>query len=59
MNKKRKVINLLNKNIYASSKEAERKTGIKHIREVCSGKRYSAGGFAWAWLDDFQDGPSL
>lgn len=41
--------------IYPSSKEAWRKTNIKHshIREVCQGmpKHKTAGGFKWRWAD--------
>lgn len=36
--------------IYASASEATRQTGIKHIDEVCSGKRESAGGMWWEWV---------
>ena len=36
--------------IYASASEATRQTGIKHIDEVCSGKRKSAGGMWWEWV---------
>lgn len=35
---------------YPSTKEAQRQTGIKHIDEVCSHKRLSAGGMAWEYI---------
>ena len=35
---------------YESASEAERQTGIRHIDEVCSGKRQSAGGFWWEYV---------
>ena len=34
---------------YKSITEAERRTGVKHISCVCSGKRKSAGGFVWKY----------
>lgn len=37
--------------IYESAIEAERQTGIQHISEVCSGKRESAGGMWWEYLE--------
>ena len=36
--------------IYESASEATRQTGIKHIDEVCAGKRESAGGMWWEWV---------
>ena len=36
---------------YESAIEAERQTGIQHISEVCSGKRESAGGMWWEYLE--------
>lgn len=39
-------------NIYRSTREAERQTGIPHqnIAECCKGKRKSAGGYKWEYL---------
>lgn len=36
--------------IYESASEARRLTGIKHIDEVCSGARQSAGGMWWRYI---------
>ncbi len=38
---------------YASLKAAERVTGVprNHIRDVCLGRRYFAGGFVWRFQD--------
>ena len=39
--------------IFESTREAENKTGIKHqnIGGVCCGKRKSAGGYHWTYVD--------
>lgn len=34
---------------YFGAREAERQTGIRHISEVCNGKRATAGGFVWKY----------
>lgn len=49
----RKVIDLTTGNIYASIKEASRKTKINpnHIGEVCQGKRNSAGKRYWKYVE--------
>lgn len=39
-------------NIYSSTAEARQKTGIYHIKEVCDGKRNSAGGYNWKYHTD-------
>lgn len=36
---------------YSSIYEAERCTGIFHISDVCNGKRKTAGGFIWKFID--------
>lgn len=45
--------------VFPSSKEAWRKTGISHIhiREVCKGKpkHKSAGGYVWRWATDYKE----
>ena len=38
-------------NTYSSIKEAENKTGIKHIGACCRGKRKTAGGYVWRYLE--------
>ena len=39
--------------IYSSIVEAERENNIqKHIASVCKGKRQTAGGYKWKYLDD-------
>ena len=37
--------------IYYSSGEARRQTGINNIGAVCRGKRQTAGGFRWEYVD--------
>lgn len=34
---------------FQSSQEAERQTGVGHIRECCGGRLKSAGGFVWRY----------
>lgn len=42
--------------IYCSTREAERQTGISHsgIKRVCDGKRKTAGGYHWCHADNIQ-----
>ena len=35
--------------IFPSIMEAERRTGIGHIKDCCHGRRNKAGGFKWIW----------
>lgn len=39
--------------IYASTREAERITGVKHnnISQACTGKRQTAGGYHWSYIE--------
>ena len=37
--------------IYYSTEEAKRQTGIGHIGDVCRGNRRVAGGFHWEYVD--------
>lgn len=37
---------------YRSISEAYKNTGIQHIKEVCDGKRKTAGGYHWRYVDD-------
>ena len=37
--------------IYPSGHEAQRQTGIGHIHDVCGGKRQTAGGFHWEYVN--------
>ena len=48
----KKVICIETGEIYKSSGEAERKTGIcgRNIRSACSGKYKTAGGYRWKWV---------
>ena len=48
----KKVICVETGEIYQSSGEAERKTGIcgRNIRSACSGKYKTAGGYRWKWV---------
>lgn len=41
--------------LFASAAAAERGTGVssEHIRECCNGKNVSAGGFLWAYEDEY------
>ena len=34
---------------YISAKDAERKTGIRHVFRACNGTRKTAGGFVWVY----------
>lgn len=43
--------------IYKSSEEAKRQTGISHISCVCNGKRKTAGGYSWEYVDNESDIP--
>ena len=36
---------------FSSAKEAEQKTGIFHIGDVCNKKRKTAGGYRWEYKD--------
>ena len=38
--------------IYHSITYAEKQTNIKHIGETCNGKRKTAGGYHWEFIDD-------
>lgn len=51
---KRKVICIETKNIYNSTREAERKTDISHsdIIKCCKGKQNTAGNFHWKYLEE-------
>ena len=49
----KKVECIETKEIYASTREAERITGIKHnnISQVCTGKRKTAGRYHWRYVE--------
>lgn len=38
--------------IYNNTADARRKTGIYHIKEVCDGKRTTAGGYIWKYHEE-------
>lgn len=42
--------------VYCSTREAERQTGINHsdIKRVCEGKRKTAGGYRWCHMGEIQ-----
>ena len=48
----KKVLCIETNIIYASTREAERKTHICHnnISQVCNGKRQTAGGYHWKFV---------
>lgn len=43
-------------NIFAGVKDAMKKTGVNRncIREVCQGRRKTAGGYRWAYIEEAQ-----
>ena len=40
---------------FESAEEAIMKTGIRHIRSVCTKKRNSAGGYQWRYSNDIEN----
>lgn len=53
---KRKVICIETQQRYRSCAEAKRMFKIHSVSEVCNGKQCTAGGFHWAWLDEYELG---
>ena len=52
-NKNSKIVLCIETNEkYLSITEAQRKTNIKHIRDVCIGKRKSAGKLHWKFIEE-------
>ena len=52
--KSKKVLCVETNIVYPSTREAERQTNVKHnnIANVCNGKRQTAGGFHWRYIEE-------